>query len=166
MQSGLALGPASRDLAPMTTSWAYKATEAKVDKVGTMALADNGGFLCRSRHNAGKAAPLVERVAFGDIIHFYYRVQGKPIAGIGSYTVIEKSQHSNPEWFGDLIENTALYSVVDEAFVRRRDPDGAYMPDPELRRLTGWLLKKVGQPPACPKKLTAGQAFLMEYEGV
>lgn len=135
------------------SEWFYKATNKKLDHVGTLLLAERG-FLCRSAYtDASRWVANVQSVAFGDVIHFYF-VGGKQPKPLGAFEVIRredfKTTKPTPKQsdFAGPVPGTALYEVVDPSFITKLDPDGGYQPDRKLGKLTGWLLRRSG--PAAP----------------
>lgn len=146
--------------------WFYKATNKKLDKVGTLLLA-NRGFLCRSAYNKQKNwIANVQRVTFGDVIHFYF-IARKPDP-LGAFEVIRREDFkiakSTPtaDDFAGPVPGCALYEVVDPSFIEKLDPTGGYEPDPELGKYTGWLLRKIGPAAAAPAKFLAETPTLVE----
>jgi hypothetical protein len=146
--------------------WFYKATNKKLDKVGTLLLA-NRGFLCRSAYNVEKNwIANVQGVAFGDVIHFYFI--GRKPAPLGAFEVIRrddfkiaKSVPTQADFTGP-VPGCALYEVVDPTFITKLDPDGGYKPDHKLGRYTGWLLRKSGPAAPAPPKFLAETPTLVK----
>jgi hypothetical protein len=136
--------------------WFYKATNAKLDYVGTLLLAERG-FLCRSAYTSvDHWAANVQGVSFGDVIHFYFR--GQKAHPLGAFEIIRredfkiaKSQPTADDFAGP-VPGCALYEVIDPTFIAKLDPDGDYEPDHKLGRYTGWLLRKAGPAAAAPSK--------------
>jgi hypothetical protein len=130
-----------------SVDWLYKATNTKLDHVGTMLLAGRRGFLCRSAYDAARTwADNVGKVAFGDTIHFYYVDRNRKVLDIGAFMVIHREEHPTPDAFGNVVPETALYVVENPDFIKKLDEKGAYQPDPVIGKLTGWLLRGVGKP--------------------
>ncbi len=151
----------------MSQEWVYKARDTKLDYTGTTLLANLDGFLCRSTYNAKeqKSAGNIHSVSIGDKIHFYFSRNGKDIAPIGSFEVIDPNGgHRHVDAFGDRIGETALFQVKNPAFIKRHDPYDAYKLDPVLDVYTGWALRKIGPPPAYHAKMFSGQGTLQEYK--
>ncbi len=141
-------------------NWGYKAARTKLDKSGTLIIAKRG-FLCRSAHEANLSkADKVDRVAPGDVIHLYYSGGGK-VHELGAYEVIGPEQHPKPGLFGERVEGTALYRVLDPAFIREIDKDGAYEPDAKLGQFTGWIVEKRGKARPYEPKAFPGQSTLV-----
>lgn len=149
--------------------WVYKATETKLDHVGTMLLATRDGFLCRSAYEGKNLswADNVRLVNTGDTIHFYFRKKNGKIAPIGSFLVVEPDV-DHPQFgafgaFGARVPGTALFRVTDPVFIRRRDTAGAYQVDPVIGDYTGWALRRAGKPPPYDAKMFKNMTTLQEY---
>jgi hypothetical protein len=144
--------------------WFYKATNSKLDKVGTLLLARRG-FLCRSAYSRKKAwVANVRRVLFDDVIHFYF-IARKP-APIGAFRVVDLERFAptgpaplNTD-FGNAVPGSALYEVRHPKFIADLDPDGEYSPDPKLGAFTGWLIERVGPATAAPPSFLKDRATL------
>jgi len=127
--------------------WLYKATKTRLDRQGTLLLAggkpDGTGFICRSAHDraTGNRAKGVRDVEIGHTITLHYGGYPK---SLGEYRIIAREEHSHPERFGERVNGTALYTVVDPAFIREIDTGGAYQPDVVLGVYTGWLVRRIG----------------------
>ncbi len=125
--------------------WLYKATKRKVSRQATEKLAHDDGFLCRSAFT--KKGPRVARtmaVTFGDLIHFYYSDDGE-VTTIGSFEIVRRDGHPQGSRFGGLVPKTSLFEVADEDFdaeLRSLRGDEGYRPDPVLKRMTGWLIRR------------------------
>ena len=152
-------------MAALMSEWFYKATNAKVDHIGTLRLT-NRGFLCRSAYTKALAwAANVRGVEFGDLIHFYF-IGRKPMA-LGCFEVIrrEEFQIDKPvpaqNDFAGPVPECALYEVVDPTFIQELDPDGGYEPDPVGGRYTGWLLRKHGPAASAPQKFLSETSTLV-----
>ncbi len=145
--------------------WVYKATETKLDHVGTLFLADRDCFLCRSAYEKNLSwADNVRRVNTGDTIHFYFRKKDGKIAPIGSFVVVEPHvDHPHVGAFGSRVAGTALFRVTDPTFIKRRDTDGAYEVDPVIGEFTGWPLRRTGAPPKYDDRMFKNMATLQEY---
>jgi hypothetical protein len=144
-------------------TWLYKATPKKLNSLDTRMLADLDGFLCRSaRDAAGAWANNVREVQLGDIIHMYFVERGKTNP-IYAYEVIAPEAHPHPARFGRRIDETALFAVVDETFIKKRDKEGGYEHDPLEHAFTGWLLRR--REPAMPfqPRWFRAQACLVRY---
>lgn len=128
------------------TEWFYKATPKKVTFEATQKLALDDSFLCRSAHTLnGPRVGNTMAVEFGDIIHFYFSQPGHGVIDIGSFEVVSPEKHPHPEWFGAMVPKTRLFQIDDEGFEQRlQDLPGkeGYRPDPVLKKLTGWILKR------------------------
>jgi len=130
------------------TQWLYKATNAKLDKGGTLLLARRG-FLCRSAYTAkGAWVANVRKVFFGDVLNVWFI--GKQPSLLGAFEVIRReafharSQRPTAEDFSaEPVPGSALYEVTEPAFIHELDPGAAYKVDPRLGRFTGWLLRRV-----------------------
>lgn len=136
--------------------WFYKATNKKLDYAGTLLLAKRG-FLCRSAYTkVDKWVANVKSVAFGDVIHFYFR--GPNSRPIGAFEVIRREDFKivkptpTASDFVGPVAGCALYEVVDPSFISKFDPKGEYEPDHKLGNYTGWLLRKVGPAAPAPPK--------------
>jgi len=146
--------------------WFYKATNKKLDYVGTLLLAERG-FLCRSAYtNVDHWVANVQSVAFGDVIHFYFI--GRKPTPLGAFEVIRRNAFkiakSTPTQhdFTGPVSGCALYEVVDPSFIAKLDPAGGYKPDHKLGKYTGWLLRKLGPAAPAPAKFLAETPTLME----
>jgi len=138
------------------SEWFYKATNEKLDYVGTLLLAKRG-FLCRSAYTRAEHwVANVQRVSFGDTIHFYFI--GRKPTPLGAFEVIWRDNYNiaksapTANDFAGPVPGCALYEVVDPSFIADLDPDGGYEPDPRLGKYTGWLLRKLGPAAAAPPK--------------
>jgi hypothetical protein len=155
-QDALDMRPGTSVRSRLMPEWFYKATNAKVDHVGTLLLA-NRGFLCRSAYTKAKNwVANVQSVDFGDVIHFYFI--GRNPAPLGAFEIVRREDFENAKGtptgnnFVGPVPGTALYEVVDPAFIKELDPDGGYAPDPELGTYTGWLLRKTSVAAPAPAK--------------
>lgn len=145
-------------------AWVYKANEKKTDFPATLMLAKKG-FLCRSAFNDdGARAALVDGVAVGDTLHFYFKDKKRGPRTIGSFEVIDAASHPKPQLFGAPVAQTALVEVVDPTFVSLLAGLGDYQPDKTLGVFTGWLLKPstLATPPYDPK-MFPGMATLRPW---
>jgi hypothetical protein len=126
--------------------WVYKSTDSKLDRHGTLILAQRG-FLYRSAHTkTGDWIPNVQGVQLGDTLHVYQRTTGKTRT-VGSFEVVGSEGHRQAAHLGERVEGTALFVVEDTGFVTEVDKTGEYQPDPVVGKMTGWLLKSKGRPP-------------------
>jgi hypothetical protein len=66
--------------------------------------------------------------------------------------------------FGELVPETALYTVTDDAFIRNIDTNGEYKLDPVMGKFTGWLLKHKGSPMPYPAKKFPGLTTLVRAD--
>jgi hypothetical protein len=146
------------------SDWFYKATNAKLDYVGTLRLL-NRGFLCRSAYvKGGSWASNVQAVAFGDVVHIYF-IARKPRA-LGAYEIIRREDFAiekptpKASDFTGPVSGCALYQVADPTFIHELDPDGGYNPDPTLSVFTGWLLRRVGPAADAAAKFLSEQSTL------
>jgi hypothetical protein len=147
------------------SEWFYKATNAKLDQHGTLILS-NRGFLCRSAYTSKHAwVPNVQAVEFGDVVNFYFI--GRKPNPLGAFEVIRREHFKiakptpKADDFAGPVSGCALYEVVDPTFITTLDPDGAYEPDPKLRKYTGWLLRKSGPAAPAPSKFLAEMPTLV-----
>lgn len=145
--------------------WVYKATETKLDHIGTLLLADRDGFLCRSAYEENLSwADNVRLVDTGDTIHFYFIKKNGKVAPIGTFiVVIPDAAHPRKNAFGVRVAETALFRVADPAFILRRDPEGAYKIDPVIGDYTGWPLRLAGKPPPYDTRMFKGMTTLQRY---
>ena len=148
----------------MRVEWVYKATLSKVDYVPTLILAERRGFLCRSAYlERGAWVSNVRDVKTGHIIHFYFVRPGKSPAELGSFEVLAAGAHERPDFFGDLVDDTALYTVKDPALIEHLASLGGYLPDPTLGRFTGWPIRKLGRAPKYDAAMFTARATLQRY---
>ncbi len=147
------------------TDWFYKATNKKLDYVGTLLLAERG-FLCRSAYTKAEHwAANVQAVEFGDRIHFYFI--GREPTPLGAFEVIRREDFKiakptpTADDFAGPVPGCALYEVVNPGFIAKLDPDGGYEPDLKLARYAGSLLRKVGPAAPAPPKFLAEQPTLV-----
>ncbi|EYF07167.1 hypothetical protein [Chondromyces apiculatus] len=146
--------------------WVYKATNSKLDHMGTMLMVDRDGFLCRSAYEAATKtwADNVRQVDVGDTVHVYFGQKGRDARPIGSFRVVEPDgTHPVHAAVGKRVEGTALHVVDDPSFIKRRDPEGEYSEDPILGLFTGWVLQKVGQAPPFRPAMFRGRTTLQPY---
>jgi hypothetical protein len=146
-------------------AWFYKATNTKLDSHGTLILT-NRGFLCRSAYTRAPAwVPNVRKVAFGDVINFYFI--GRNPHPLGAFEVIRRDDFTitKPvparDNFEGPVDGCALYAVIDPAFIAELDPEGRYKLDPKLERFTGWLIRKVGPAAKAPAKFLSEEPTLV-----
>jgi len=114
-------------------------------------------------HLSSSKADKVDRVAFGDVVHLYYTGIRKS-QGLGAFTVIERARHPKVALFGENVEGTALYRVLDPTFIREIDKDGAYQPDPRLGQFTGWIVETCGKARPYDPKAFPGQSTLVAFQ--
>lgn len=149
--------------------WLFKATASKATLECTTNLAEFDHFICKTGFDMKKngttaqRALNVDQVQIGDVLHCYYILKSVPYWN-SAYEVIAAANHPHPEWFGEVVEKTALATVIDDTFLKRRDREGAYTPDPVAQAFTGWPLKRVGKAMKYDGKLFPGQATLVRYE--
>ena len=126
------------------TQWFYKATPTKVSFEDTAELAVQDGFLCRSAFEEnGSRADNTQHVDFGDLLHVYFTGDGDPRV-IGTFQVVGPNKHASPARFGKGVGGTKLFEIADPAFkkkLRALMGDEGYLPDPVLKKMTGWILK-------------------------
>jgi hypothetical protein len=103
----------------------------------------------------------VRKVRFDDLIHFYFREKNRPLTPLGTFQVIKKDDHPAPDRLGSLVDETALYEVTSEDFIKRCDPHGAYEHDPVARCFTGWAIKRIGDAPAPEPSFAQGQPTMV-----
>jgi hypothetical protein len=53
------------------------------------------------------------------------------------------------------VPGCARYEVIDPSFITTLDPQGAYESDPNFKKYTGWLLRKIGPAATAPPKFLA-----------
>jgi hypothetical protein len=127
------------------TEWFYKATPKKIPYAATSKLALQDGFLCRSAFTkTGARVANTMGVSFGDIIHFYFSAKGR-ITTIGSFEVASPDKHEHPMRFGAMVPKTKLFEVTDpifDAYLQSLLGEEGYRPDPVLKKMTGWILRK------------------------
>lgn len=145
------------------TDWFYKATPKKAELAETRKLALYDHFVPRSAYNDdGTHAALVTEVALGDTIHLYYR--SGVLHAIGSFTVVRPEDiEGGPTRFGEPIEGTALFTVIDEAWEQTICGDEKpYHRDKVLDALVGWVVtwKKGMRPPEKPKGMGGMQTLV------
>lgn len=143
--------------------WVYKSNDTKLDRHGTLILAERG-FLCRSAYTkAGDWEPNVQSVQLGDILHFYHRT-GDKTRTVGSYKIVDRDGHRQAASLGERVAGTALFAVDEPGFVSQVDKAGAYQPDPVVGKLTGWLLQSVGRPPPYSAAMFGRMQTLAQYQ--
>lgn len=132
------------------TLFGYKSTETKLDRFGTLKLA-NRGLLCRSAYvkpeeGNPRWVPLVQTVQVGDRLCWWHR-DGSRYRRVGSriWEVVDSAGHPLETLVGSRVEGTALYTI-DPAVIRAFDEFGGYQPDPHLGEYTGWLLRPTETP--------------------
>jgi len=149
--------------------WLFKATATKASLECTTNLAEFDHFLCKADNDLKKKGTMTQRainvdqVQVGDVLHCYYILKSVPYWN-SAYEVIKSEKHPHPEWFGEPVEGTALYTLADDAFLKRRDREGAYDVDPVAGAYTGWPLVRVGKAMKYDGKRFPGQATLVRYE--
>lgn len=124
--------------------WAYRATPTKVSFEDVAALAALG-FVCRSAYTEAEKPLLVtylKHIEIGDVLHMHYSY-GREIEAIGPYVICERAGHLLRDHVEDgIVEKTGgLYAVRDTSFLDPHNRDGEYVPDPVLKRITGWLVR-------------------------
>ncbi len=127
------------------TTWFYKATPTKVSFEDTRDLAVNEGFLCRSAYEEnGSRADNTQHVHFADLLHLYFTGDGAARV-IGTFQVVGPNKHPNPTRFGKTVPGTTLFEITNGDFEKKlralKGNDG-YLPDPVLKKMTGWILKQ------------------------
>jgi hypothetical protein len=144
-------------------TWLYKAARSKLDSAGTAVLA-NRGFLARSAYRGvGVWIANVRDVQVGDDLHFYYSGK-RGVYGIGLFEIVDREGHATPALFGDVVPETALYTVENDSFIRNVDTNGEYKLDPVVGKFTGWLLRRKGDPMPYPAKKFPGLATLVRSD--
>jgi hypothetical protein len=142
--------------------WVYKSTDTKLDRHGTLILAERG-FLCRSAHTkTGEWVANVQMVQLGDILHFYHRT-GDKTRTVGSYKIVDREGHRQAASLGERVDGTALFAVDEPGFVAQVDKEGVCQPDPVVGKLTGWLLQSVGKPPPFNASMFGRMQSLVQY---
>lgn len=132
------------------SEWVYKATRTKIGPAGTARLAQEFHFLCRSAFRDTGARPArVAEVRFGDLIHFYYRMDRREVETIGTFEVV-RGHEMYPDLFSHPIPKTALVAVREDNSTlielvereHRSNPERGYKRDPRLKVFTGWALRQ------------------------
>lgn len=139
--------------------WFYKVIPSKATYDDTRRLARKSGFLCRTAHTQKGA--LVEDLrgpALGDTIHFYFAEQRRTPRALGSFELVAPDAHEHPEWFGERIEGTAMYSVADAGFASQLRAFKDYPEDGTVGKFTGFLLKETSaSSPVLPPEMVLGR---------
>lgn len=126
------------------TEWFYRATPTKVSFEETRDLMVSDGFVCRSAYEEnGSRADNTRRVRFGDILHAYFTGEGDPKI-IGSFEIVGPNRHPKGSRFKKGVSGTALFEVDDDfgrtLLALGEEGGQRYLPDPILKRLTGWAV--------------------------
>ena len=126
------------------TEWLYKATRSKATFIETMNLAFLDKFIARSAYELenNSKADNVWDVAFGDLLHVYYREKNGKLQSLGTYEVTPPPADSKR--FGEAVETTSLVRIIDDEFQARWcGEEKPYDVDPIERRLTGWHVTRI-----------------------
>ena len=129
--------------------WVHKGIRPRASRALDRELAMGDHFLSRSifahapASHSARPIDLVEDVAVGDLIHYYYRTPEGQISCMGSFRVLDAGRY--PEVFEPCTGHGAVARVRDTSENRamlKRLRRG-YSPDPELDAFTGWVVERL-----------------------
>jgi hypothetical protein len=142
-------------------------TNAKADRSTTTVLArgPKRGIILRSPENLdGRWAANVKHVFAGDTIDLY-NVQPGDNHPLGRFRVVAPDQHPNPHLFGEGVEETALWTVVDEDTVQLLRTIPGYNTDGRGKVYVAWPVVLLSDAPPFDRKLFPGQGTLVRVGG-
>ena len=130
--------------------WVHKAMRPRASHVLARDIAVVDHFLCRSifahvsaSQTSARPVDVVDEVAVGDVIHYYYRTASGLIRCFGSFRVVDPSGYALT--FEPCPGHGALVRVLSNAGTRQmlHRLQRGYWPDPELDAFTGWVIERL-----------------------